>query len=101
VAAAVALANTNARAIAVTLMDELRRRKILAPGPSVIERLIAAGAVLAEGQVAHQITRGLLPEQAKALDALLTIKEGAAMSKLAWARQSRPALLVTAPLRVC
>jgi hypothetical protein len=32
---------------------------------------LAAVAVLAEGQVAHQLTRGLLPEQAKALDALL------------------------------
>ena len=74
-------------AIAVTFMDELRRRKIIAPGPSVIERLIAAAAVLAERQVAHQLTRDLPPEQAKTLDALLTTKEGTAMSKLAWARQ--------------
>ena len=55
--------------------------------PFVIERLIAAAAVLAERQVAHQLTRDLPPEQAKALDALLTTKEGTAMSKLAWARQ--------------
>jgi hypothetical protein len=83
----VALGNTDAVAIAATLMDELRRRKIIAPGPSVIERLIAAAAVLAERQVAHQLTRDLPPEQAKTLDALLTTKEGTAMSKLAWARQ--------------
>lgn len=83
----VALGNTDAMAIAATLMDKLRRRKIIAPGPSVIERLIAAAGVLAERQVAHQLTRGLLPEQAKTLDALLTTKEGTAMSKLAWARQ--------------
>jgi len=83
----VALGNTDAVAIAATLMDELRRRKIIASGPSVIERLIAAAAVLAERQVAHQLTRDLPPEQAKTLDALLTTKEGTAMSKLAWARQ--------------
>jgi hypothetical protein len=83
----VALGNTDAVVIAATLMDELRRGKIIAPGSSVIERLIAAAAVLAERQVAHQLTRGLLPAQAKALDALLTTKEGTSMSRLAWARQ--------------
>jgi TnpA family transposase len=34
----IALATTNAPAIAAALMDELRRRRIIAPGPSVIER---------------------------------------------------------------
>jgi uncharacterized protein DUF4158 len=34
----VALATTNAVTVAATLMDELRRRKVLAPGSSVIER---------------------------------------------------------------
>ena len=68
-------------------MDELRRRKILAPGPSVIERLVAAAAMLAERQVAHQLTRDLSPAQAEALDALLTTKEGTSISVLAWARQ--------------
>jgi hypothetical protein len=50
--------------------------------------------------VAHQLTRDLPPEQTKTLDALLTTKEGTGMSKLAWARVSRQALPVTAPLRV-
>ena len=72
----VALGNTDAVAIAATLMDELRRRKIIAPGPSVIERLVAAAATLAERQVANQLTRGLLPAQAKALDALLDDQGG-------------------------
>lgn len=85
--APVALGNTDAVAIAAMLMDELRRRKIIAPGLSVIERLVAAAATLAERQVANQLTRGLLPAQAKALDALLTTKEGTSLSGLAWARQ--------------
>src|SRR5262249_6675780 len=55
----VALGNTDAMAIAATLMDELRRRRIIAPGASVIERLVAAAATLAERQVANQLTRGL------------------------------------------
>lgn len=83
----VALGSTDAAAIAAMLMDELRRRKIIAPGASIIERLVAAAAMLAERQVAHQLTRGLLPAQSKALDALLTTKENTSMSRLAWARQ--------------
>jgi hypothetical protein len=53
-------------------MDELRHRKIIAPGASVIERVVAAAATLAERQITDQLTRGLLPAQAEALDALLT-----------------------------
>jgi hypothetical protein len=74
-------------AVAEALMGELRRRKILAPGPSVIERLVAASSMLAERQIARQLTRDLLPAQAKALEELLTIKEGTSMSALAWTRQ--------------
>ena len=48
----VALATTNASAIAAALMDELRRRRIIAPGPSVIERLVAVVLVVAERRVA-------------------------------------------------
>jgi TnpA family transposase len=83
----VALATTNAGEIATTLMDELRRRRLVVPGPFVVDQLISATMVSAERQVAHQLTRGLLPAQAKALDALLTTKEGAPLSRLAWARQ--------------
>ncbi len=83
----VALATTSALVIAQALMDELRRRRLIIPGASVIEQLVAAALVLAERHVAAQLTRGLAPERAKALDALLAPKEGTAMSVLAWARQ--------------
>jgi hypothetical protein len=72
----VALATTGAPAIAQALMEELRRRRVIAPGPSIIERLVAAALVLAERHVAHQLTRSLTPAQAEALDALLRPKEG-------------------------
>ncbi len=83
----VALATTNALAITVALMDELRRRRIVAPGPSVLERLVAAVLVVAERHVAGQLTRNLSPVQTEALDALLTSKEGTPLSLLGWARQ--------------
>lgn len=83
----VALATTDAFAVARTLMDELRRRRIVTAGPSTVERLVAGSLVLAERHVAGQLTRALTPSQAEALDALLAPKEGTAMSILAWARQ--------------
>ena len=83
----VALATTNAFAIAQALMDELRRKRIITPGPFVVEQLIAGATVLAERHVAAQLTRDLADEKATALDVLLGPKEGTAMSVLAWARQ--------------
>src|SRR5215469_6269562 len=82
-----ALGTADTMAVAEALMGELRRRKILAPGPSVIERLVAVAWMLAERQIARQLTGDLLPAQATALEGLLTIKGGTAMSALAWARQ--------------
>ena len=57
-----ALATKNAFAIAQTLMDELRRRRIITPGPFVVEQMVAGATVLAERHVAAQITRGLKDE---------------------------------------
>jgi hypothetical protein len=74
-------------AVAAALMDELRRRRIIAPGPSVVERLVAAALVVAERHVAGQLTRSLSAPQTNALDALLQPKDGTSMSVLAWARQ--------------
>jgi hypothetical protein len=83
----VALATTNAVAVAAALMDELRRRKIVAPGSSVVERLVAAVLVVAERHVAGQLTRNLSAAQTEALDALLASKEDVSTSVLAWTRQ--------------
>ena len=83
----IALATNNASAVAAALTDELRRRRIIAPGPSVIERLVAAVLVVAERHVAGQLTSALSPAQTDALDALLQPKDGTSMSVLAWARQ--------------
>ena len=81
------LATTNAHTVATALLDELRRRRIIVPAPSIIERLVAAALVLAERHVASKLTGSLTQAQSEALDALLTPKQGTAMSVLAWARQ--------------
>lgn len=83
----VALATTSAPAVAATLLDELRRRRIVAPGPSVLERLVGAAMLQAERHIAGQLTRNLTVEQTAALDALLAPKEGTPTSVLAWARR--------------
>ena len=83
----VTLATTDILAITAALMDEVRRRRIAAPGPSVVERLVALVLVSAERHVADQLTRDLSPRQAAALDTLLASDEGKPMSVLAWARQ--------------
>jgi hypothetical protein len=83
----VALATTDAAAIAAALMDELRRHRILAPGPSVLERLVAAALLAAERHVAARLTRGLTAAQVATLEGLLDQRQGTAVSTLAWARQ--------------
>ena len=83
----VTLATTSAPAVASTLLDELRRRRIPAPGPSVIERLVGTAMLQAERHVAGQLTRTLTMEQVASLDALLAPREGTPMSVLAWVRR--------------
>ena len=84
----IALTTTSGFAVAQAFMDELRRRQIIAPGASVIERLVAAVLFRAERHVAGRLTGGLNAEQTAALDALLEVRADAPhLSMLAWARQ--------------
>ena len=53
----VALTTTSGAALAGLLLEELRRRAIAAPGPSVIERLVATALLKAERHVDRQIGR--------------------------------------------
>ena len=83
----VALATTDALVVAEALMDELRRQRIMVPGPSTVERLVAAVLLLAERHVAAQLTRSLTGAQIAAPGELLFPRAGTSMSTLAWARQ--------------
>jgi TnpA family transposase len=84
----VALTTTSSLAVAEVLMDELRCRRIIAPGPSVIERLVAAAMLEAERHVAGQLAQGLTPAQAAGLDGLLEVHPDMPhLSRLSWARR--------------
>src|SRR5215210_7244628 len=72
----VALATTRTPAIAAALMDEIRRRQFIAPGPSVIERMVATAVLMAERRVASQLAGGRPATQAGALVARLRTRGG-------------------------
>ena len=84
----VALTTTSGEALAGLLLEELRRRAIVAPGPSVIERLVATTLLKAERHVDRQIDAGLTGAQREALEALLEIEGDTILSVLAWTRQA-------------
>lgn len=83
----VALATTDGVRVATAFLDELRRRRVLVPGPTIIERIVAAAMLGAERIVARQLTAGLSDDQLAHLDDLLTIRDGTRLSSIAWARQ--------------
>jgi hypothetical protein len=83
----IALTTVSGMAVAETLMMELRRQGIVAPGATVLERLVATALLRAERHVANQLTRGLTESQRNGLDTLLEIHSDHPMSSLAWVRQ--------------
>lgn len=83
----VALATTDGPRIATLFLDELRRRRILLPGASISERIVAAAIFGAERNVARQLTAGLSDDQLAGLDALLLIRDATRLSLIVWARQ--------------
>ena len=86
-----ALGTTSGAALAALLLEELRRRAVAAPGPTVIERLVAAALSQAERHVERQIDAALDDRRRTELDALLEVPAGAVLSPLAWARQPQGA----------
>ena len=83
----VALAMTSGANVAAALLEELRRRQVIVPGPTVIERLVAVALLNAERHVARELTRGLALEQIAQLERLLERQSDSHLSNLAWARQ--------------
>lgn len=73
--------------LAVGFRDELRRRKIIVPGITTIERLCAAALTRCERTVLARPTEGLDREQAVRLEQLLDVGPDAARTWLAWLRQ--------------
>jgi hypothetical protein len=73
--------------LAIGLRDELRRRKIIVPRITTIERLCAAALTRCERRVLARLTEGLDREQSARLDRLLDIGPDAARTWLGWLRQ--------------
>jgi TnpA family transposase len=84
--APIALTTTSGLAVARTLLEELRRRRIAAPGETVIERLVGAALLQADRHVAKQLAGSLSSQQLAAADKLLDLRDGTNLSEFAWAR---------------
>jgi hypothetical protein len=82
----IALTTTSGIVVARTLIEELRRRRIAAPGETVIERLVAAAMLQTDRHVAKQLVGNLSSQQLAALDGLLGKHDGTNLSEIAWAR---------------
>jgi len=82
----VALATTRGEAAAEALLSELRRRGVAAPGPTVIERLVSSAMLQADRHVAQMLIADLPEARLRALDALLDVLPGGAVSTLVWMR---------------
>lgn len=67
----IALTTTSGAGLARLLLGECRRRRIIMPGISAVERMVAQGLLDAERHVADHLTRGLDTGQCRLLDALL------------------------------
>jgi hypothetical protein len=66
----VALVTTDGVAVVAALAEEMRRRRIVIPGVTVLERLAAEVISTADGQVIKSIAGRLRPGQMRRLDAL-------------------------------
>ena len=70
-----------------TVIEELRRRRIILPPLAVIERLCSEVRVRAERQTFRSLTTSLTEGQIAELESLLTPLQDSAQSQLSWLRQ--------------
>lgn len=83
----IALTTTSGADVARALMAEFRRRRIIIPGISIIERMAAEALLGAERHVETALTGALNVVTRDDLDALLRLRPGSMISVLAWLRQ--------------
>ena len=75
-------------ALGSALVGHLRRQAVLLPAISVLERLSAEALTQANRQLYRALTQDLTAETQRALEDLLTRREGSALTWLAWLRQA-------------
>jgi TnpA family transposase len=76
--------------LATTLVGELRRRQIVLPAPSTLERLCADALVSAENRITQRITNRLPEEKRDQLTALLEKHMPGGITQFVWLRQFEP-----------
>jgi len=86
--APIALKTTDGQAVLVALAEEMRRRRLIIPGVSVVERLTAQAMHIAEKTAVRLICEQVTDEQRTRMDALLTGKTHRQQSELSWLRES-------------
>jgi TnpA family transposase len=75
--------------LAVLLVEELRRRRILLPTPRVLELVIHHARIRAERALHRALIDGMDPVQLAAMDELLAAPAGGSVpSRIAWLRQA-------------
>jgi len=73
--------------LAELVVEECRRRRIVVPSPSALERLCVQARYQARGEVQRRLTDGLSADQRRRLDVLTQRRAETNQSWLAWLRQ--------------
>ena len=74
--------------LATSVVEDLRRRSIILPTLSTIERICAEAITLADRRIYATLADPLSANQRQRLDKLLERKDGSNITWLAWLRQS-------------
>jgi hypothetical protein len=85
--ASIALKSIDGLAVVTALMEEMRKRRIIIPGVSVIERMAAQTLYAADQSVVKQVSGQLSQAQIRAIDALLAEKTNGQQSRFRWLQE--------------
>ncbi|BCK77795.1 transposase [Acetobacter aceti NRIC 0242] len=83
----VALASTKDKYVVAALADEMRRRRIIIPGITVLERLAGQACTEAEEALFADVARRLAPDLVVRMEALLGMGPRARQSGISWLRE--------------
>jgi TnpA family transposase len=83
----VAVASTKDRYVVTTLADEMRRRRIVIPGITVLERLAGQACTEAEEALLADVAGRLTPDLIVRMEALLGMGPRARQSGISWLRE--------------
>jgi TnpA family transposase len=77
-------------ALAASMLEEMRRRRVIVPGPTTVERACADALVAAERRIAERIAGRLDPEMRERLGRMLGEAIADGTSRFVWLRRHEP-----------